>query len=134
MSARARAATAALLAALLLGGCGTAADQDQARGAAERLYAAAQAGDGEAACRELSEDARLELESQEEAPCPEAILELSLQGERAGRVEVFSNEAAVHLADGDTVFLDETTDGWRVSALGCTGQTPDTPAECEAQA
>ena len=125
---------AAMLAALAVAGCGTAADKDQARGATERLYAAAQAGDGEAACRELSEDARQELESQEEAPCPEAILELSLQGERAERVEVFSNEAAVYLADGDTVFLDETTDGWRVSGLGCTGQTPDTPADCEVQA
>ena len=47
---------------------------------------------------------------------------------------MFSNEAAVHLAGGDTVFLDETTDGWRVSALGCTEQTPDTPADCEVQA
>jgi hypothetical protein len=128
MSPLARAATAALLAALALAGCGAAADQDQARGAAERLYAAVRAGDGEAACRELSDPAREELESTGETACPEAIVELSLQGERAGEVEVFSNEAAVHLADGDTV------DGWKVSALGCTGQTPSTPAECEVQA
>ena len=49
--------------------------------------------------------------------------------------ELLSRQAdVVALLQDQGVTYGETTDGWRVSALGCTGQTPDTPAECEAQA
>ncbi len=110
--------------------------RDAARGAAERLYAAVEADDGAAACRELSPDTRDELESQEQSSCEDAVLELDLRtgDARAQRVEVFTNEAAVHLTGGDTVFLDETREGWRVSALGCRDQRMDSPADCEVQA
>jgi hypothetical protein len=131
-------ATAVLLCALALAACGTSDDRDQARSVAERLYAAFDADDGAGACRQLSSQAREELESQERSACEDAILELDLQtaggGAGADSVEVFSTEAAVHLTGGDTVFLDATPDGWRVSALGCREQAPDTPAECEVQA
>jgi hypothetical protein len=120
--------------ALAPAACGTGADRDQAQAAAEALYAAVAEGDGQAACRQLSPQARMELEGQERAECPEAILGLELTGSTAERVEVFTNEAAVHLAGGDTVFLDETQQGWRVSALGCQEQAPDRPADCEVQA
>jgi hypothetical protein len=122
------------LAAAAAAGCGTATDRDQARAAAEALYGAVEAGDGQEACRQLSPQARMELEGQERAECPEAILGLELTGSEAERVEVFLNEAAVHLAGGDTVFLDETQQGWRVSALGCREQTTAQPADCEVQA
>lgn len=115
-------------------GCGTANDRDQARAAAEALYAAVDGGDGQAACRQLSPQARQELEGQEQAECPEAILGLELTGVDVERVEVFLNEAAVHLSGGETVFLDETQQGWRVSALGCREQTTSQPADCEVQA
>ncbi len=127
---------AALICALLLAACGTSDDRDQARSAAERLYAAVEAGDGAAACEQLSTSAREELESQEQKACAEAILALDLAtaGARADGVEVFSTSAAVHLTGGDTVFLDDTRQGWRVSALGCREQAPDAPADCEVQA
>jgi hypothetical protein len=129
-------ALAVLAAVTVVAGCGTAEDRDQARAAAERLYAAVEADDGTGACRQLSPDARTELESLEQSACEEAVLELDLQtaGARAERTEVFTNEAAVHLTGGDTVFLDETQEGWRVSALGCREQTTDSPADCEVQA
>ena len=136
IAARAARSAAALLAVAALAGCGTAEDRDQARTAAERLYAAVDADDGDAACRQLSPDARDELESQEKSSCADAVLELDLQtgDARAQRVEVFTSEAAVHLTGGDTVFLDETQEGWRVSALGCRDQRTDSPADCEVQA
>jgi hypothetical protein len=115
-------------------GCGTDADRDQARAAAEALYAAVEAGDGQAACRQLSPQARQELEGQEQEECPDAILGLELAGVEVERVEVFLNEAAVHLSGGETVFLDETQQGWRVSALGCREQSTNRPADCEVQA
>jgi hypothetical protein len=127
---------AVLAAGAVLAGCGTAEDRDQARAAAERLYAAVEADDGAGACRQLSPDTRTELESQEQSACEKAVLELDLQtaGARAERTEVFTNEAAVHLSGGDTVFLDETQEGWRVSALGCRDQQTNSPADCEVQA
>jgi hypothetical protein len=133
-TARAPWICALALAAIAAAGCGTATDRDQARAAAEALYAAVEEGDGQEACRQLSPQARMELEGQESAECPEAILGLELTGSEAERVEVFLNEAAVHLAGGDTVFLDETQQGWRVSALGCQEQTTAQPADCEVQA
>jgi hypothetical protein len=125
-----------LACALLLGACGTADDRDQARAAAERLYAAVDAYDGAGACAQLSSRAREELESQEQSACEEAVLGLDLAttGAQAEEVEVFMTSAAVHLANGETVFLDETRQGWRVSALGCSAEATDTPADCEVQA
>jgi hypothetical protein len=129
-------ATALLLCAVGAAGCGRSDDRDQARTAAERLYAAIDADDGAAACRELSTQAAEELESQEQSPCEEAILDLDLQTgtPSAESVELFLTSAAVRLTGGDTVFLDETKQGWRVSALGCREQAPDAPAQCEVQA
>jgi hypothetical protein len=128
--------TALLVCALAASACGTADDRDQARTAAERLYAAVDADDGAAACRELSEQAAEELTRQESSPCDEAILDLDLQTGAGGAdsVEVFITSAAVHMSGGDTVFLDETPDGWRVSAVGCREQAADAPAKCEVQA
>lgn len=127
---------AALLPCALAGvGCGTSTDRDQARVAAERLYAAVDADDGAAACRELSRQTVEELVSQEQSPCEEAILELDLQTPAtADSVEVYITSAAVHFSGGETVFLDETRQGWRVSALGCREQAPGAPAQCEVQA
>ena len=128
--------TALLVCALAASACGTSDDRDQARTAAERLYAAIDADDGAAACRELTPQAVEELESQEQSACDEAILDLDLQTGAGGAdsVDVFITSAAVHLSGGDTVFLDETPEGWRVSAVGCREQAPDAPAKCEVQA
>ena len=131
---RTRTVLAVALVAGAAAGCGTGEDRDQARGAAEALYAAVEAGDGQAACRQLSPQARQELEGQEQAECADAILGLELTGVDVQRVEVFLNEAAVHLSGGESVFLDETQQGWRVSALGCREQSTNQPSDCEVQA
>jgi hypothetical protein len=121
----------AVLAAVLLAGCGTGADERQARTAVEALYAAVQSRDGRAACVRLAPATRKQLESQEGEACAEAILGLSLKGSRTAVVEVYIDDAIVRLQRGDTVFLGKTAEGWRVSALGCHGERTDAPADCE---
>jgi hypothetical protein len=120
------------IAASLLG-CG-ATDPDAAGDTAQRFYGAAHAKDGAKACEQLGEDTRAQLEQDEGGPCAEAVLELRLSGERATGVSAYMTEAKVDLDGGDSVFLEQTADGWRVTAAGCR-PVPDqeAPYECEVE-
>jgi hypothetical protein len=121
-------------AAAAAGGCGTGASGDQARAAAERLYTAVHRGDGATACAQLSPDLRAQLvKDQSTSPCAKAVLKLTLQGDRAAVVRVYATAAQVRLAGGDTVFLGEGRQGWRVEAVGCRPHDGG-PYECEEQA
>jgi hypothetical protein len=118
---------------LALGGCG-AADSSGAADAAERLYAAYAADDGAAACAELSEDTRRQLVKDERKPCAEAVLGLDLSGERAVGEQAYVTQAKVDLDAGDSVFLEETDHGWRVTAAGCTPVPEhEAPYDCEVE-
>lgn len=123
-------AVAAALAALVCAGCGTGADQRQARAAAERFYAAVARHDGQTACAQLSPDLRAQLVKDESERCAEAVGHLHLQGRRAARVRVYATSALVELDGGDSVFLDDTREGWRIAAVGCRPDGPG-PYECE---
>jgi hypothetical protein len=125
-------AAAAALAALACAGCGTGADQRQARTATERFYAAVAAHDGQTACAQLSPDLRAQLVKDESARCAKAVERLKLRGRRAARVRVYATSAMVDLAGGDSVFLDDTREGWRIAAVGCRPNGPG-PYECEEQ-
>ena len=57
----------------------------------------------------------------------------SLSGTRARRVEVYSTNAAVALRGGDVVYLEETPQGWRITAAGCRAPAYAKPATCELQ-
>jgi hypothetical protein len=100
-------------------GCGTSADRDHARRAAQALYSAAARHDGTAACAQMSPSLRAELVSDEGEQCAKAALSLDLHGRTPNQIKVYGNEALVRLAGGDTVFLSATREGWRVDALGC---------------
>lgn len=124
---------ALLLAIVALGGCGG-KDDEAATRAAERFYAAAEAGDGEEACAQLEESTREALEQDEKSPCAEAVLSLELSGSEADSATVWVTSAQVRLRRGDTVFLDETPDGWRVAAAGCKPQPgEEQPYDCEVE-
>jgi outer membrane murein-binding lipoprotein Lpp len=126
--------TAAAVSALLLAGCGTSADRRQARAAAERFATAVQAGDGATACAQLSPALRRQLVKDEPGKrCAKAVLGLSVHGRRASAVRVYATSAEVELAGGDTLFLDDTSEGWRLQAVGC-HPNGDGPYECEEQA
>jgi hypothetical protein len=114
-----------------LSGCG-ATDSNGAADAAERLYGAYAVRDGVAACDTLSGQTRQQLVEQEQKPCAEAVLGLKLAGRRATGASAFITEAKIDLDGGDSVFLEETDDGWRVTAAGCRPvEDHEAPYDCE---
>jgi hypothetical protein len=121
------------VAVLALVGCGRSGDRASVQSIAQSFYAAAGARDGARACTWLSPDARQALEQDQSEPCARAVEQLKLSGDRARRVEVYSTEAAVALRGGDVVYLEETPQGWRISAAGCRAPGYDRPATCELQ-
>jgi hypothetical protein len=109
------------LLALLLAGCGSGPSEDASRRAVDRFQDEVAAGDAAAACAQLTEHLRTTLEQDEDKPCPEALSGLGLEGGgRASRSRVYINSALVEVRGGENAFLDETPDGWRISAAGCT--------------
>ena len=127
-----RAAAVACLSLLALAGCGTGERADDAAAVAERFHAALEAGDGQAACDELSEETASKLEKQEKKPCEEAVLGLGLpKGGSVADTRVEITSAVATLAEGGSDFLDEGPDGWKIAAAGCTPTLPDQPYDCE---
>jgi hypothetical protein len=112
-------------------GCGTMADGDHARHVTQTLYSAVEHHDGTTACTQMSPSLRAQLVSDQNERCAKAVLSLDLQGRTPDKVKVYANEAFVRLADGDTVFLSVTHEGWRVDALGCRSRGKG-PYDCEA--
>jgi hypothetical protein len=119
---------------LALASCGQEGKRATVASVAEGFYAAVAKHDGARACALLSAEARKALADQESMPCARAVVHLDLSGRRAQLVSVYSVDAAVELAGGDTVFLEYTPQGWRISAAGCRPQARGEPADCEVQA
>jgi hypothetical protein len=115
-----------LCAAVLLAGCASSSEPEVEQAATTFEDPAA---DPEARCDLLAPATRTAFEHSESAPCAEAIQDLPLQGGRVESVEVWGGEAQVQLA-GDTVFLTETSLGWRITAAVCRAQ-PEKPYQCE---
>jgi hypothetical protein len=122
---------AALAAVMAVGGCGTAAGEREVRASVDRFEAALQSKDGAAACKELSSETRSSLESDEKKPCEQAIGETDVKpAPNVEDVSVWVTGAQVKLG-GDTLFMDETAEGWKISAAGCKPQSPEEPYDCE---
>jgi hypothetical protein len=123
--------------ALVATGCGRSDDRAEATQVAERFFAAVEAGDGRAACDQLSLDTRDKLESDEQKPCREAIGQLDIEAGALATVELYLNNAKADLANGESAFLSLTAEGWRLSAVGCKpgeGDPADAPMDCELEA
>lgn len=86
-------------------------------------------GDPEERCDLLLPATRAAFEQTESTSCAEAIEDLPLEGGSVVSVEVWGGDAQVKFA-GDTVFLSETSAGWRVASAVCRPQT-DAPYDCE---
>ena len=105
---------------LLLAACGTGPSQDESERVVDRFQAAIGGADGEAACAQLTEHLRSALETEEGKPCRTAIVGLGLNGlGRADRTRVYLTSALVNVAGSGDAFLDQTPEGWRISAAGC---------------
>ena len=126
---------AVLLAAVAVGTAGCARDGDQAtvRSVAGTFFAALDAGDGARACEQLSSGTRAALESQEQSPCREAVTGLGLEGGSVVGANVYLLNADVELSNGESAFLDQGDEGWRISAVGCSSSDKprDRPFDCD---
>jgi hypothetical protein len=119
------------LAAVAVSACGAAERERDAAEVVAGFHAALEDSDGAAACRELTEETRSELETQQQRPCEEAILTLELpKGGRPVNPQVHVTSASVDLAEGGTDFLDEGPAGWTISAAGCEPTAPNQPYDC----
>jgi hypothetical protein len=116
---------------LVLCACGRSGDRQTVRAVAVGFYAAADQHNGTRACALLSSETRKKLEEQESEPCARAIDKVKLEGGPVSKVSVDSTEAAVELRGGDTVFIEHTSEGWRVAAAGCRPTAHAQPADCD---
>jgi hypothetical protein len=129
---RALAIAAVVVGAGVVAGCGASASERDVSEVVERFQAALAGDDGRAACAQLTTATRDAIESDEEAPCAEAVLELDLPvGGTVSSSEVYELSAIAELDDGAAAFLDQTPDGWRIGAAGCTPTEPNMPYDCE---
>jgi hypothetical protein len=111
---------------------GCAERSDDAAAVVERFQTALDGRDGAGACAELSEGTASALEQQEGHPCGQAILDLDLApGGEVADTSVYVTSASVSLRDAGTLFLDEASDGWEISAAGCRPSAADRPLDCE---
>jgi hypothetical protein len=121
-------AAVAVLAAgvLLLAGCAS-ADAPEVGEVASRFEDPA--GDPGERCGLLAPATSAAFEEDVSAACVDAVQDLPLGGGSVESVEVWGGNAQVRLT-GDTVFLTETTAGWRVTSAGCTPRA-EAPYDCE---
>jgi hypothetical protein len=117
---RRMAATGLLTALALAGaGCGQDANARAVRDATTRFFTALARQDGPGACAQLSADTVKALEQDEKSACGQAIEAAGLAPSRIARVAVYVTNAKVDLANGASVYLEQTASGWKLSALGC---------------
>ncbi len=96
---------------------------------AQQFYRAVESGDGATACALLAPPTVDEVEQTAKAPCRTAILDEDLPdaGAVTGSAR-YGGQAQVRLR-GDTAFLSEFADGWKVVAVGCTARG-EAPYDC----
>jgi hypothetical protein len=108
------------------GGAGTAAPE----AAATSFARAAAAGDGAAGCRILSPSVAEEVARSAGTSCADALRGSPPPGAASVRDARRYGRQAVVVTAGDTIFLSEFPDGWKVIAAGCTRQPGDEPYDC----
>ena len=114
---------------LTVAGCGS-SGPTAVSDVAQRFYRAVESGDGAAACALLAPPTTAEIEQTAKTSCRTAILDEDLPdaGEVTGS-QRYGGQAQVRL-EGDTAFLSEFGDGWKVVAAGCTARG-EAPYDCK---
>jgi hypothetical protein len=121
----------ACIAVIGVSACGTTQRSSDAAAVVDRFYRALAQQEGEAACAELIKETESKLERQERKPCRQAILDLRLpRNATATTTSVYVTSASVLTTPSGTTFLDESADGWEISAAGCKRAAPDMPYDC----
>jgi hypothetical protein len=127
----------AILCAVAVAGCGVSDDEAEVRDVAERFYEAIRGDDGDAACELLSAEAVKALEGQTGQKCDDVITRLEYEGGDVEAAVVYVTNAKVETSAGESAFLAEEPDGWRIVAVACKpelGKPRDRPFECEVEA
>jgi hypothetical protein len=124
---RAFAPALAVLSVLVVG-CGGGQREADSLAAAGAFLAAIDRGDAAAACAMLAPRTREELVASERSSCEEAMGGMELATGQVREAQVWADRAQVK-GDGGTLFLMEFSDGWKVSAAGCTFRG-ERPYEC----
>jgi len=114
--------------AALLAGCSSAQEPDVAHVATVFEDQGTDAGQR---CDLLAPATLTTFERDASTSCAEAIGDVQLAGGTVRSVQVWGGGAQVKLA-GDTLFLTETSAGWRVAAAGCQPQGEE-PYDCEVE-
>ena len=113
-----------------------AGSDDPDAGATVREFAKAlEDGDGERACSLFTDDARDEIERARRKSCDQGVMELRRFITPIGEPAVVNSaekSAIVRMSGGGTYFLDDTPQGWRLSAAGCE-QNVGLPYDCEVE-
>jgi hypothetical protein len=113
------------------GGCGSVAFREEAAAEAARVFRTALAGErGAEACAMLAPRTRQEVEQTTTRSCADGLLgeEVPAGASRPGRTDVYGDQARVTFA-GDTIFLAMFSNGWKVTAAGCSPRG-DLPYDC----
>ncbi|WP_211256750.1 hypothetical protein [Allokutzneria albata] len=98
------------------------------RSTADAFVAAIAKGDARAACDLLTPKTLRRMEALRPEGCPAALGTLKLPSAAVRDVEVWGDAAQVRTG-GDTLFLREFEQGWRISGAGCTPRG-DQPYDC----
>lgn len=120
----------AVAAAVVLCGCGASAPRlDGARGTAIAFEEALARADYAGACVLLAPQTRRQLEEDATKPCGPALADEEPQASDTVRgTQVYGRQALLHL-EGDTLFLSQFDEGWKIAAAGCAPQK-DMPYRC----
>ncbi|MFI9742370.1 hypothetical protein [Streptomyces sp. NPDC052494] len=121
----------ALAAVVTLSACGAPeARQDGASRIGRAFEESLASGAFGVACDLLAPESREQLEEDEKRPCEEALPSQDLpRGGGVRSVEVYGRQALLRL-HGETVFLSQFDEGWRVTAAGCVPGAGDEPYRC----
>lgn len=118
----------ALVTVTALAGCGTGVDRNRVRAATTAFFAAHR---GAVACKQLNPSLAQAIEEKHRLPsCSRAVARVKAHRSAVAAVYVYATSARVDLANGESVFLGKTRDGWRIDAFGCRPQA-GRPYDCE---
>ena len=123
-----RAAVALAVGAVLLTRCSSASQPEVEQVASTFEDSSSDPGER---CDLLAPATLAAFEQDESAPCTDAIQDLPLDGGGVESVEIWGGDAQVTLS-GDTVFLTETSAGWRITAAACAPRA-EAPYDCEVE-
>ncbi|MFI8902680.1 hypothetical protein ACIGO7_31620 [Streptomyces virginiae] len=105
---------------VVLGGCGAPEPRlDGARRAATSFEETLARADYVAACALLAPQTRRQLEQDSDKPCGSALADEELPvADPVRTTQVYGRQALLRL-EGDTLFLSQFDDGWKIVAAGC---------------